>query len=169
MTSNITIASWNMRSLVSAKPYINELLNMSDVLVLSEHRLFKNELHKLGQINCNIEYEAKASDELDSKDQSNYSGHCGIAIFWQRKLSNRVKVINNESDRICAIEVINVYNTQSMFIISVYLPQQGCKKSSFITHLEIMEKLVWQCKRKGEVIIIGDFNCHFGFEVGPHC
>ena len=49
----LTITGYNVRSLNSGKEYVNELLTKvnTDILFISEHRLYSNELHKLGSIN----------------------------------------------------------------------------------------------------------------------
>ena len=130
---SLTITSWNMRSLNRAGPYIHELVNKygSDILCLSEHRLYKSELHKLHQIGINFEVHAKASHDLLDNNQSKKPGHCGIAMFWKSSLAHRIRVISCNSDRICVIEVIGAYATGSLFVIGVYLPHQQCQISNF--------------------------------------
>lgn len=50
---DLSIMSWNMRSLTLAKHYINDLVNEYDfdIICLPENRLFQCELYKLGLIN----------------------------------------------------------------------------------------------------------------------
>ena len=43
---------------------------------------------------------------------------------------------------------------------------QGCKISNFQSELNILEKTISDCIVDGEVLIIGDMNCHFGEEYG---
>lgn len=168
---SLTITAYNVRSLGSGKVYINELLeqNDSDVLFLSEHRLYDNELHKLNIINDKYDINAKASSDLDARNQSHKAGHCGIAMFWKKELNQIVKLVRCESDRICAIEIIGACFTKSLFVIGVYLPHQNCKITSMQKHVNILSDLISKCKCEGEVIIIGDTNCHFGDEYGDRC
>ena len=165
---NMKISSWNISFLPTAKPYINVLLTEldSDILFISEHRLFKNELYKLNDINDDYCVISKASSDLETKFQSVKFGHCGVAMFYKKSLANNIRTIQCESDRICVLEISNVVNSKSLFVIGVYLPQQGCKISSFMHHVDILTDTIEQCKLEGEICLIGDFNCHFSKEMG---
>jgi exonuclease III len=61
----LTVSAWNMRSLRCAAPYLNELMSFSDVVAMSEHRLYEAELYQLRQVNKHYEYHAKSSKDLD--------------------------------------------------------------------------------------------------------
>lgn len=80
-TNELTITGWNVRSLSCAKPYMKCLMSVADILVISEHRLYQNELFKLEQINDQFLVHAKSSADLKCEKQSQVIGHCGIAIF----------------------------------------------------------------------------------------
>ena len=164
----LNIFSWNMRSLTGAQLYINDIVSKhdSDIICLSEHRLFECELIKLGQINSAYKSHGKASNDLKCKDQYTKRGHCGVAILWKNTLAHRVKVMKIKSDRICGIEMLNVFNGKSLFIINVYLPQQGCKIASYEEVVCILSATITVCKLLGEVLVIGDTNAHFGVEFG---
>ncbi len=166
---SLSITAYNMRTLRCAAPYINMLMETSDIVVLAEHRLYNNELYKLKDINDSYEYHAKASADLCDSQGIRKPGHCGIAICWKKNICHKVCIINNESDRICIIELINCLNSKSIYIFGVYLPQRGCKMTSFVTHLDILDKYINQLKEKGHIIVIGDTNCHFGKEYGIRC
>ena len=167
-TCELSIMSWNMRSLNLAKHYINDMVNKYDfdILCLSEHRLFQCELYKLGLINAGYKYDGKSSKDLKCRDQNVKRGHCGVAILWKQTLVHRVKVMKINSDRMCGIEILNVINGKSLYIIRVYLPQQGCKISSYVEEIETLTATLSICKLSGEVLIIGDTNAHFGPELG---
>ena len=164
----ITITSWNMRSMTCAGPYLHELVNKcnSDIICLAEHRLYDSELHKLNDIGLNYEYHAKASYDLMDYQQSMKVGHCGTAILWSKAIANRVRVVDCSSDRICIIELIGAFNDRSLFVVGVYLPHQQCLISSFKEQLDILAEAIDKCSIKGEVIVLGDMNCNFGVDVG---
>ena len=165
---NLTITSWNVRSINKATPYINELLNYhnSDVLCISEHRLYEHELYKLNEIANGYDVVAKSSHDLNEYNQSRKPGHCGIALFYRKSLSHRIKSVEVNSDRICAIEVVGAYDNRSLFIINVYLPHQSCTISNFKEHVDILHELIIKCQIHGEIVIIGDTNCNFGRNIG---
>ena len=125
MIADLTISAWNMRTLASAGPYLHELIteHETDILCLSEHRLYESELHRLQNIGAGFEMHAKASSDLNDHYQSRKPGHCGVAILWSPKIANRVRVIDCDSDRICIIEIIGAYQGKSLFVFSVlYVP-----------------------------------------------
>ena len=133
--TTLSITGYNARSLSGNKLYINELLSNSDVLCLSEHRLYENELYKLDDVNNEYESCAKASSDLCSEYQSVKPGHCGIAMLWKKSLSHRIRHVKCESDRICIIEILGACFGRSLFVFGVYLPHQACKITTFEHHL----------------------------------
>ena len=166
---NITITAYNMRTLRGASAYVNVLMDSSDIMILSEHRLYNSELYKLKDLNSNYEYHSKASSDLDDSDVQRKPGHCGISLCWKRDISHKVRVINNPSDRICIIEVIKCLQGKSLFILGVYLPQQGCTIASFDKHIEILQDQITILKERGYIMIMGDMNSHFGDGMGSRC
>ncbi len=59
-------------------------------------------------------------------------------------------------------------NGYKLYIITVYIPQQQ-SNDHFMETIDVLDELVWECLRDGEVVIIGDTNCHFGTEVDVRC
>ena len=141
-------------------------MSFSDVVVVSEHRLYSNELHKLEYINDDFVVQAKASSSLRNEKQTHVIGHCGIAMFWKKSIAHKVHEIETGSDRICAVEVIGFNGVQSLFIVGVYLPQQACKITTFDHHLVCLNNVLEKTRSGGEVVVIGDFNCHFSKDYG---
>ena len=167
--NNITVTGFNMRSLNSGKMYLNQLMDKSDIVFIAEHRLYSNELFKLNDVNQLYDVYAKASSDLDREHQNVRSGHCGVALFWKKDLSNAINTIECNSDRICAIEICGALYEKSLFVIGVYLPHQTCKISSFEAEISALSDLIARIQHKGEIVIVGDTNCHFGKEVGNRC
>ncbi len=167
--SSLTAMSWNMRSFGCATPYIQTLMNVTDILMLSEHRMYANELYKLKVINKDFDYYCKSSHDLTDKDVTSRPGHGGIAMCWKKSLNHRIHPIESNSDRIIIVELSQFHKELSLFIIGVYLPHQACQISSFENHIKLLEKYVNRFQDKGLVLILGDTNCHFGPEVGERC
>ena len=164
--NTLTVTAWNARSITAAKPYIRELMCMSELVIVSEHRLFPSELYKLHSIDDKFMVQGKASSKLNDRIANTSLGHGGIAIFWNNEVAHKVITVEVNSDRICAIEIIGEYTHSSVFIIGVYLPQAACKIDSFENHVNILNELIQQCQRQGDVIVIGDWNCQFSNEHG---
>ncbi len=104
MYNTLNICAWNVRSLNLAKPYLQKLSLRNDIMFISEHRLYNKELYKLYEIGIDFDVYAKSSKDLKDCNQNIKPGHCGVAMMWSRSLSHRVRTIECESDRICAIE-----------------------------------------------------------------
>ncbi len=165
MCNTLNICAWNVRSLSLAKPYIQKLCQRNEIMFIAEHRLYSKELYKLYDLGVDYDVYAKSSKDLKDINQSSKPGHCGVAMMWSRSLSHRVRTIECESDRICAIELMGLCNERSIFIIGVYMPHQRCIISDFNEELNVLSDLVCKCKQEGEVVIIGDTNCNFGSDV----
>jgi len=164
--NTITISGFNMRSLNCGRLYVQELMDKSDIIGIAEHRLYNNELYKLNDINCNYDIHAKASSDLQVQDQNIRSGHCGIGLLWRKELSHCISIVETNNDRICAIELSGVLFSKSLFVICVYMPHQACKISTFENVINALGDLLARVQHQGEVVIIGDTNCHFGREIG---
>ena len=163
--SVLSVCAWNMRSLTYAGPYIAALCKNNDVIVGAEHRLYKYELHRLNEMFPGYSVHGKASHDLQDENGITKPGHCGISIAWRQYLDQNVKMVSVDSDRICCIQINGVGQNQScLSIIGVYLPQQQSVISDFGRELAILESVITDCKTHGEVLVIGDFNCHFGWE-----
>lgn len=154
-----------MHGITTSIPYANKLLSECDILVLCEHWLPENELFKLNEINSDFMAMGKSGQPVS---QSTYVTHSwgGTAVLWRESIDFYVNAIQVDSRRICGIS-IQQGNDKKLYIIGVYLPQAGCGSDCFENELMILEELVAKCYSDGEVIIIGDVNCHFGGNIGP--
>ena len=151
-----------------AMPYIKELMEISDIVILSKHRLYESELHRLENINPHFVFYSKASQDLKQNNQTSKPGHCGISMCWKKSVAHNIRVIENPSDRICIIELASTTNSHDLiYVFGVYLPQQACRIATFEEHLEILNEYIDRYKTKGEIVIIGDTNCHFGGGIYP--
>ncbi len=169
MTSNtdtVRVSAWNCRGLVSSRQYITKLLCASDILALSEHKLYACELNRLCEISDDFVAVGKSSEDLDPEHRDRVPGHGGVAILWRKTMAHYIRPVKINSDRICGIEICRP-NNASVFIISVYMPQQRCVVSDYQTHLDILEQVTDHCRTLGEVIIVGDWNARICREYGP--
>ena len=165
--ASLKISAWNMRSSAPAGPYLRALCDNSDIIVGAEHRLYENELNKLQYLFPEFDIHAKSSCDLRNDDMSLKPGHCGMCVAWKRELSANVRTIKVDSDRICALQLGNVgRNNSNLYIIGAYLPHRNCQIADFGVHVNLLEELIDACQNDGDVVIIGDLNCHFGPEYG---
>ena len=84
--------AWNMRTLNAATPYLLTLLDGADIVFTSEHCLYENELWKLDNISKEFNVMKKASADLKSIIVHKSQGHCGVAIFWRKKMKRTLSL-----------------------------------------------------------------------------
>ena len=166
-TNNLRITAWNMRGFYVALPYLYDLLELSDVVFVSEHHLYQNELYKLDNVHADFDVISDSSSATNNEHFTYRFGNGGIAMFFRKSISQYVCPIRTHvNDRVCGLKVI-VPGCKVLYIIGVYLPQQRCTISSFDEHLDNLQILIDASQVDGEIIILGDTNCHLGAEVGP--
>ncbi len=161
---HIRIGAWNSRGLVAAGPYISRLMDSSDVMCISEHQLYECELNRLNELSPDYIGYGKSSTSLKPENHGKVPGHCGVAILWRKSMATHVRPLNNlGTDRMCAIEV-TLPRSRTLYIVSVYMPQQGCRIADYDTHMDALESCMTQWS--GDVVIMGDVNAHFGPDFG---
>ena len=154
MSKKLSICAWNMRALSSARSYINTLAGMSDVITMSEHRLYKCELHKLNDFLPDFSVYSKASSDLDDQDIMKSPAHCGVLIAWRSTMDSRVSKVKIDSSRIVGIKISGENNgISNIYIFGVYLPHQNCLIDNFGDHLAKLELAICQCSQDGEIIV----------------
>ena len=169
MDTHLTLSSWNMKGFAGANPYLNDLLASSDICVILEHHLPDNHLHKLDELNVHFDKFARSNKSLTDSSSSDKKGYGGIAIMWNKGYSHCIEPMKTMgNDRIIVIE-LSPCGKQKIYIIAVYLPQRRCYIDSFNACVEVLHETIVKCQQKGEVIIIGDYNCHYGPEYGSRC
>ena len=162
--TELVISSWNMHGIGTATPYARALLDNCDILAISEHWLPEQELYKLNDLHLEFNSIAKAGSIPEIGITTTHSWG-GVALLWRKQIDMYISTLQIDSRRICAVQV-HQDNMAPLYIIGVYLPQAGCINESFIDELLKLDELLSRLKHSGEVIIIGDMNCHFGPNVG---
>ena len=159
----LNVTAWNVRGMSTSYAYLSELLKRNDIVLLNEHWLAGPELYKLGLVHPSFHATAKAGQSFN-----NHSLHAwgGVAVLWNKQIDCFVKVIQvNNTNRMCVIR-IKQRDMNDLNIICVYLPHTGCDLDEFINELVVLEELVITFSQCGEILILGDMNCHFGEEIG---
>ena len=105
---------------------------------------------------------ARASRDLDDGKCGKQFGHCGVALFWNMSIASNVKSLDKlGSDRICAIQIM--FDTHNVIIVSVYMPHKNSVLSGYNNELLHLQEIVnFADAACSQLIILGDFNAHFG-------
>ncbi len=160
----LRISAWNSRGLGSARLYLEKLMSVSDVVCLSEHQLYEAELNRLTELSNDFNAYGRSSSSLKPDNYGKVPGHCGVGILWRKTLSACVRPLKDLStDRFCAIE-LTLNDRVPLYIVSVYMPQQGCIISDYDEQLDALEACLSQWQ--GQVVIAGDCNAHLSRDHG---
>ena len=158
----LSITSWNMRGMNTAYAYLSKLMNQNDIVVINEHWLAEHELYKLNYVSPSFYATGKAGHSVNKNTAHAWGG---VGLLWRKTIDCNIKVLDNVSRRICGV-CFNRENEQKLYIFGVYLPHSGCSDDDFENELVVLEEEIRKYSQLGEIIIIGDCNCHFGADIG---
>ena len=109
---------------------------------------------------CGLGLAVQAVADKRLTDDLELSRGCGgVAILWRKSLN--VTVLNIASDRICAIQLRSEDCVVS--VIEVYLPSSNLPVEEYQECVHLLEEVVTDCQRSGEVVVLGDFNAHLKY------
>ena len=138
MTNKLTITAWNMRGMFPvAGPYLNTILNGTDVLALSEHGLYPCELYKLNNVSLEYIWMAKSSRQLSD---NNFGSGRGVGVVQYYGISGcRVMYVHYlNSDLIECVRLRQFYPTTLDYMWYQYI-------SLTKVAISLILKKNWQC------------------------
>jgi len=101
--------------------YIAKLLSACDILFLQEHWLSEDQMCTLANV-CSS-HNAIGVSGFDKTVVLRGRPYGGCAIFYRRSANCSVKIINTESNRVCAIQVR--CDDYDLLLVSVYMPYES--------------------------------------------
>ena len=145
-----------MQYFKSTQLYCKFLIARFDILVISEHSLFKEQLGMLESCTDNTYNSVAVSNNLPVL--SGNLAHGGVALLWKRTLDDYISPLENiSSDRIVGIHC-NFPNKNLLFVLGVYLPSSNAKLEEFQEYLDHLWALYNSLSARGYVLILGDLN-----------
>lgn len=90
----INIATWNATGIIYSASYLCDMLIKSDVDIcgVSEHWLFKQNLHFLDSINSDYVSYAVSDPDIDTCSNRRV-GKGGIALLWHKRMTQCVTIL----------------------------------------------------------------------------
>ena len=132
--SSLKICGYNCKGYISSAQYVDMLIDTFDIVFLSEHHLYANNLNRIDRSRNDICVYARASTKLQDNMTYTGFGYGGIAFVWKKKINQCVHVLSTYgNDRIMALEIVN--GPRKLQLIGVYLPQQSCQIADFHENL----------------------------------
>ena len=151
------IVSYNCNFLRNNFEIVKSLTLNFDIVCLQEIRLFQEDLSLINDINPDFDFIADTESKLATNDFNNTIPYKGVAILWNKKLSQFIESVKI-NDRIIGIKIKTA--NEIILLINVYLPVDRKtidSKIDYINELSILQNLIDDtiCNH---VILVGDFN-----------
>ena len=143
---------------LSTQLYFKCLIARFDILAISEHSLFKEQLGVLESCTDNTYNSIAVSASDNPPVLSGNLAHGGVALLWKRTFDDYISPLENiTSDRIVGIQC-NFPNKNLLFILGVYLPLSNAKHEEFQEYFDHLWALYDSLSALGYVLILGDLN-----------
>ena len=154
--AKVDFGCWNCGGVYGNFIYVKALLRTLDVLALSEHWLYEDELSFLDSLDNNFDV-ISCSSSQNSVLERWKRGQGGIALVLKKNL--KAKEIQTSCDRIVSASFI--IGTIKTVVVSVYLPSTNHNLTDYLITLSELEQFCIQQKSYGfNLIFLGDFNAH---------
>ena len=161
----LRLMTWNASGIMSSGSYLGHVLGAYDIDIcgVSEHWLYKKDLHFLDSVDSDYNYSAVSDSDLELPSRRKV-GKGGVALFWKRTIDSRVSILNIDDDR------LQVSHNSYTYIIQAYLPSANHPISELNDYLLKLQDICSMYDSRGTVILMGDFNAHFNGEkfIKPH-
>lgn len=176
MMSNLNklkVSSFNCRNVKSSLVELQELCNVSDIVLLQETWLLNFDLCILNQISDDFYAKGISSMNVEN-DIVIGRPHGGLAFLWRKTLGSYCKpIVYDNEDRIMGFEF--KYESVFMLFLNIYMPVSSVLNlDDFILYINKVNNLI-SLANTPIVYAIGDFNADlvkqqlFGVELQKFC
>ena len=147
-----------MQYFKTAQLYFKSIIDQFDILAISEHSLFEEQLGILKTItDGTYNYHAVSASD-NPRIISGEQAHGGVALLWKYSVNDFVTPIKSiQSDRIVGIKC-EFSGCRPLFILGVYLPSSNHTLDEFQECLDLIWALYESLSADGFVIVVGDVN-----------
>ena len=142
--------------------YFQKLCKEYDIVCIQDHWCYDFQSHEfgeLGELSLNKDYSVRCSDQNDPISGFNLPrGKGGVAIFWPKPWSSRIKKLSDGNERIIAIEI---QGQVKICLINVYMPTNNSTVNSHLEYTECLDTLsniISKFRQTHVLILCGDFN-----------
>ena len=155
-----------MQYFKTAQLYFKSIIDQFDILAISEHSLFEEQLGILKTAtDGTYNYHAVSASD-NPRIISGEQAHGRVALLWKYSINDFVTPIKSiQSDRIVGIKC-EFSGCRPLFILAVYLPSSNHTLDEFQECLDLLWALYESLSADGFVIVLGDVNGDFGNYLG---
>ncbi|CAC5394456.1 unnamed protein product [Mytilus coruscus] len=154
------ILSFNCKNVKTIAPFIENMRNQVDIILLQEHWLFDHELNLLDELNSHFCGKGKSINSGKNTCDlliKSVRGYGGVAILWDRSIDQYVKPIIDGNNRIQCIELAL---KNPILLVSAYLPTkaENDKFEEFSECIDQLFEIIQKYELTHNLVIGGDFN-----------
>ena len=165
MKESLSICTYNCRGISTSIPYVRELCDKFNIVLITEHWLHSNRHSILDGISPHVTYLARSCKEANAESYGLKRGQGGVCILWGSDIAGITPMNDCIHDRFCGIRVQNkkgaIFN-----IFCVYLPAKGCS-GDLSSCLDELSGTLENMEEGSLNIICGDLNGDLGSKGGP--
>ena len=156
----IRVATWNMRGAMYGTSYFENLLEESDVCIVTEHWLNRYNICFLHEIAKDFRvFSCTSSSTCNSS-----KGSGGVAILVRKTCGYKTNELNIENDRICAVKLVK-RGYENVCIIGVLLPSTNYSVEEYLSYFSTVCSIYEQMSSDCVTIVCGDFNTDISLNV----
>ena len=150
----LSIASYNSHGHGTGRfEYIEKVSNQHDFVFIQEHWLFQDQMSvfedKISGVNVH------GTSSMSSTTLHHGRPYGGCAIIWKNSIVCKVKPVNLESKRLCAVLV--KFDDIDMLLFNVYMPCDSINLTEFDDVILDIERISTELNISN-IVIGGDFN-----------
>ena len=156
------LGCWNLRYFRTAQLYFKSIFNCFDIVCISEHSLFQEQLDLIKEATGNT-YNCHAASAFDNPAVvSDEIAHGGVALLCKYAINDFITPLETiNSDRIVGIKC-DFPNCSPLFILSAYLSSMNDKIKVFNEYFDHLWALYDTLPTDGYVIVLRDVNGDIG-------
>ena len=157
--------TWNSSGIMSSASYLSSALKRFDIDIcgVSEHWLYKKDLHFLDSIHRLYNYAAVSDFDLERPSKRKV-GKGGVALLWKRSIDAQVTLLNIDDDRVIGVQY-QIAENIFIYVIQVYLPSANHSIKEFENCMFKLQDICSMYLDKGTLVVMGDFNAHINGQV----
>ena len=154
-----------MQYFKTAQLYFKSVIDQFDILAVSEHSFFEEQLEMLKTAtDGTYNYHAVSASD-NPRIISGEKAHGGVALLWRYSINDFVTPIKSiQSDRIVGIKC-EFSGCRPLFILGVYLPSSNHTLDEFQECLGLLWALYESLSTDSFVIVLGDVNGNYGWKL----
>lgn len=163
-TLMLILSSINCHGLNNSLADVKYLCKESQICFLQEHWLRPDQLDTLKAINTGFYGEGESAVDTGQEIKVGRP-YGGVGCLWRKELNSRIQVRKYNDPRIMALQ-LDTGDGTSLLIINVYLPYECPDNHEDYTFYLGMIYSIIQDATTSRVMVIGDWNAHFGRPFG---